>query len=1050
MFQDQNLSRRLTRNILWAFATAAGIFFIWTVGTSTRRPAPVVEQIVPQAAPRILSAADTTSMLLANYYPSHVGAGGAALGNESLLKIVANPTGAGFVPQAQALAQIERDALERLAKPGWHPIHPEKYIRPIFPERYAESIEVASQACKVRSKPLGANASSTAAVAGDGSLIYADAFPGCDIVYRSSALKTEEFIVLRDNRAQAEWSWELDCGAALTPRLTPMNSLEFVDGKGVPRLRINAPEGKDAAGKLLRVGEQLALKLDGNQITLTANLEGCKYPAVIDPTWTSTGNMAQARTYSDILLLNTGKVLIAGGVDYVTGPFSSCELYDPGSGTWSTTGSMSIGRSLTFLTLLTNGKVLATSGGAYTTVCELYDPSTGVWSGTGSFVLKRSEGTVTLLSNGQVLVAGGEGSSNTGILSECELYDPSSGLWTVTGSLGLQREAFTCTPLSNGMVLAAGGLMPGSGTVPECELYDPLSGLWTVTGSLSSIRANHSAVLLVNGDVMVSGGQYAGQTSEIYDVTQGTWSAAGSTVGPHQGNTPILPLSNGNFLYVGTTLLGSVNAPPLNTSLNCEYYNVNTGVWNSAGSLSRQPVFNYLAGSMACALPGGAALNVGGTGVDSNLQSVVLSTCEVFNPKSDAQPQTISLHFNTSAPIVLSGTTVASPITYALVQSPIHGVISGTVPNLVYTPNAFFSGSDSLTFTVTDTFYGTSLPGTVSINVTNISPTVLASASPATLIEGQSVSFAANGADLDGDPISYSWDFGDGSASTTEQNPAHPYLTGGIYTAVVTVTDSLGATSTSSVVIHVISHSELPTARFTTSEVVAFVGLPFTFDASFSTDPGNNIVQYKWSFGDGSPDGSGQVISKIYNQAGPITASLTVVTGAGLTDTISRVIEVLPANEIGLFNSQIDYTVKWDRGHANADSLTLSAVLNVGTAQVGAGSAVALEVVGQRFTGTLDGKFRDFSNPNSKWQVKANIRGKPFGEVTVKITLKHASLGLGFNQAGVLATADLHDVVTMDIPIHIEIAGRTFDVPISTDFKFRKGGTAATGNGTGP
>lgn len=244
--------------------------------------------------------------------------------------------------------------------------------------------------------------------------------------------------------------------------------------------------------------------------------------------------------------------------------------------------------------------------------------------------------------------------------------------------------------------------------------------------------------------------------------------------------------------------------------------------------------------------------------------------------------------------------------------------------------------------------------------------------------------------------------------------------------------------------------SDRPTARFSTSDVVAFVGRRLAFNASFSTDLSDNILQYKWSFGDGTPDGFGQVISKIYNQAGPVTVTLTVLNGTGLTDTISRVIEVLPANQIGLFNSQIDYTVKWDRGHSSTDSLTLNAVLNVGTAQVGAGSVVALNVVGQRYSGTLDDTFRDFSNANAKWQVKSNIRGKPFGEVTVKLTLKRASLGLGFNQAGVLATADLHDVITMDIPIHIEIAGRTFDVPISTDFKFRKNGTAATGNGTGP
>jgi len=125
-------------------------------------------------------------------------------------------------------------------------------------------------------------------------------------------------------------------------------------------------------------------------------------------------------------------------------------------------------------------------------------------------------------------------------------------------------------------------------------------------------------------------------------------------------------------------------------------------------------------------------------------------------------------------------------------------------------------------------------------------------------------------------------------------------------------------------------------------------------------------------------------------------------------------------------------------------------VLNVGDTAVGTGAPVALEVAGVRFTGTLDSKLRDFTQSKEKWQVKANIRGKPFGEVTFKLQLTHADLGLAFNQAGVLATSDPKQTVKMDIPIHIEIAGRTFDVPITTKFKFKKQGTAATGTGSGP
>jgi len=328
-------------------------------------------------------------------------------------------------------------------------------------------------------------------------------------------------------------------------------------------------------------------------------------------------------------------------------------------------------------------------------------------------------------------------------------------------------------------------------------------------------------------------------------------------------------------------------------------------------------------------------------------------------------------------------------------------------------------------------------------------PTVTASGSPTLLVAGQSVLLNAVGIDPNGASITYAWDFGDGSTSTA-QNPAHAYAVAGTYDATVTVTDSFGAAGVDTVIIQVYALASAPVARFTTSDVVAFVGLPFTFDGSFSTDPGNNITSYRWSFGDGTPDGSGQVISKIYNQAGPVTATLTIADGIGLTNTVSSVIQVLPADQIGLFNASINYKTSWDRNQTNADSLTMSAVINVGDATVVNGSPVALEIAGQRFTGTLDQSLRDTTNPDVKWQVKANLRGKPFGEVTMKVTIKHANLGLGFNQAGAVEGTNPHDVVTVDIPVHIEAAGRSFDVMLTSDFKFHSSGTKANGSGTGP
>ncbi|MFI2236305.1 PQQ-dependent sugar dehydrogenase [Streptomyces chrestomyceticus] len=58
--------------------------------------------------------------------------------------------------------------------------------------------------------------------------------------------------------------------------------------------------------------------------------------------------------------------------------------------------------------------------------------------------------------------------------------------------------------------------------------------------------------------------------------------------------------------------------------------------------------------------------------------------------------------------------------------------------------------------------------------------------------------FTASATDADGDPLTYTWDFGDGTTSN-QQNPSHTYRKNGTYTATVTAKDPGGRTGTASV-----------------------------------------------------------------------------------------------------------------------------------------------------------------------------------------------------------------------------------------------------------
>ncbi len=87
--------------------------------------------------------------------------------------------------------------------------------------------------------------------------------------------------------------------------------------------------------------------------------------------------------------------------------------------------------------------------------------------------------------------------------------------------------------------------------------------------------------------------------------------------------------------------------------------------------------------------------------------------------------QTLTTPVNTPLAVTLNGTDPnGGSVTTAVATSPAHGVLTGTLPNLTYTPTAAYTGADSFTFTVTDDGTGhagatyTSAAATISITVT--------------------------------------------------------------------------------------------------------------------------------------------------------------------------------------------------------------------------------------------------------------------------------------------------------------------------------------------
>ena len=120
-------------------------------------------------------------------------------------------------------------------------------------------------------------------------------------------------------------------------------------------------------------------------------------------------------------------------------------------------------------------------------------------------------------------------------------------------------------------------------------------------------------------------------------------------------------------------------------------------------------------------------------------------------PVANSQSVTLS---DTST-ITLSATDPqGAALTYQIVGGPSHGVLSGTAPNLTYTPNSGYVGADSFTFTASNALY-TSNVATVSITVSAIQAPTANSQSVASS-NGASVAITLTATDPNNFALTYS------------------------------------------------------------------------------------------------------------------------------------------------------------------------------------------------------------------------------------------------------------------------------------------------------
>jgi PKD repeat protein len=198
---------------------------------------------------------------------------------------------------------------------------------------------------------------------------------------------------------------------------------------------------------------------------------------------------------------------------------------------------------------------------------------------------------------------------------------------------------------------------------------------------------------------------------------------------------------------------------------------------------------------------------------------------------------------------------------------------------------------------------------------------------PASGQAGAPVQFDATASyDPDGDPLTFSWDFGDGNLGSGP-TPSHTYQTAGMFTVALTLSDGNGGIDTAAVNVDVQQGANQPPNAVIGGPYSGSEDGPINFDGSASSDPDEDPLTYTWDFGDGTV-GSGETPSHTYAYGGNFTVTLTVADGISGEDTAETTVSVQEVNDQpvavhnGPFTAETGQPIQFDAsGSYDADNL---------------------------------------------------------------------------------------------------------------------------------
>jgi len=476
---------------------------------------------------------------------------------------------------------------------------------------------------------------------------YAATTPaGPDIVHAPGPDGTEDYVLMPSPPELERVRYRLDVTRVAGLRLVERN-LEFLDGRGTPRLRMAAPYLVDADQRRFDPRVSVSCPHDTDprapwgrtpvslpdaecDVTIDWSGSGVRYPAALDPAWTTTSKMVTPRWFHSAARLGDGRVLLAGGTKTVNygnfgNPFLTentltAELFDPVTNSFAATQSMAMVRTMGAAAAIDADRVIVMAGGdamlPYTSsTSEIYDATTGTWAfSANEMSVARSNLAAVQLPDGRVLATGGIDAQAT------DVFDPTTDTWQQVGdTLDPHADGPALVLLQSGQAMLIGGkdslFLPG----PVSELFDPVTGLWSAASPLITSRLEVRAAVLPSGKVLVAGasaGPIFQAKAEIYDPIGDSWAFAPTLPIVHHMHT-LTAMPDGRVLVAAGLTYddeGFTKASWL--------YDEPSGVWLSSGDLAE-----YRIQHSATELLDGSVLIAGGA---SPVQGPVSQTAERF------------------------------------------------------------------------------------------------------------------------------------------------------------------------------------------------------------------------------------------------------------------------------------------------------------------------------------------------------------------------------------------------------------------------------------